>query len=342
MTDVGITLKNGLNEILIWELKGYKIKLKELPEDCTIDIMYPRDDLGELWLEPFIYSIKKFDDSYFTFYEYIYLWNSKDIVEFVLEDRKKHIGDIESYKILEDTCKIVIKIHNDTYMYELEDISKNIRDSILSDISCREDKILGSEIRIQIEQKLPVYKRALNKVKMEIENFKEETDENRDKVIEVLGRVKEISSIEEKIYRKNISWYKVFDRFDDIAGLRAVCEYLDDVYGLLNYIKGHPELNILKVEDKIKEPLKTGYRGIHIILTTNVFYKKKLYKDIKVEVQIRTSFQNTWSMKTHKLTYKNEDNIPQEMLESMKELSDILSNADEKVQVIKDEIKKLR
>ena len=341
MSYTDLKLKKGLNKIPIWELEDYKIKLKELPKDCILNIMYPMDDLGELWLEPYVSSIKKFDNRYFTFEVCIYMHSSKDIVEFVLEDRKKHTGDIESYKIYEDTCKIVIKIDNNTYVNELEGICTNIRDSIISDISCRENNKLGRKIKIDIEKKLPVYKRALNKVKMEIENFKEETDENKSKVIDILGRVKEISSIEEKVYRKNISWYEVFDRFDDIAGSRVVCEYLEDVYEILDYITSHPELKILKVEDKIKEPLKSGYRGIHIILTANVFYKNILYKDIKVEVQIRTSFQNTWSMKTHKLTYKNEGNIPQTMLETMKELSDILSNADEKVQVIKNEINKL-
>lgn len=342
MKDIILELKEGVNEIPIWEIQDCKVRLKELPNECTIDLMYPDGDGFELWLSPLVCSIKKLDDLYFTFNDCIHIHGSKEVAEFVLNDRIKYIGDIERYDILGNKCSVIVKIPSDTCMYELEEKCKHMINRIVSDIGFREDKKLSFEKKEDVKNKLPVYKRALNKVKMEIENFKEETYENKNKIIDILGRVKDIDSIEEKVYRKDISSYEIFDKFDDIAGIRVVCEYLDDVYELLEYINTHPEFNILKIEDKIKEPIKTGYRGIHIILSTNVYYKQTLYKGIKIEIQVRTSFQNTWSMKTHKLTYKNEDNIPKEMLETMKELSDVLHSADEKVQLIKKKIDKLQ
>ena len=101
----------------------------------------------------------------------------------------------------------------------------------------------------------------------------------------------------------------MFEKFDDIAGVRCTCEYLDDVYEVLEYIKENPLLRVIEIDDKIDNCTKEGYRGIHIIVFTKIYYKGILHENVKVEIQLRTSFQNAWSMKTHQLTYKREDDI---------------------------------
>ena len=127
----------------------------------------------------------------------------------------------------------------------------------------------------------------------------------------------------------------MFEKFDDIAGVRVVCEYISDVYFLLDYIKENPLIHIIEIDDKIEKPTSEGYRGIHIIVKVDVYYKKQLHKDIKVEIQLRTSFQNGWAMKTHKLTYKRNGELSQAIANQMKILSDSLYEADSKAQELR-------
>ena len=147
--------------------------------------------------------------------------------------------------------------------------------------------------------------------------------------------MKSIRSIQEKIYRKDICQFDVFDSFDDIAGVRCTCEFLSDVYDVVDYIKENPLICIQTVEDKIEKPTDEGYRGVHLIATTKVYYQGVVYENIKVEIQLRTAFQNAWSMKTHRLTYKQES-IPENISKTMRMMSDSLNEADKAAQEIKD------
>lgn len=179
-----------------------------------------------------------------------------------------------------------------------------------------------------INSMLPVYQRAMTRVKMELENYKTDDKENESKIVDICGRLKSFDSIKEKIKRKQINKFDVFERIDDIAGVRCTCEYLDDVYDILGYITNNPLLSVIEVDDKIQNSTSEGYRGIHVIISTQIYYKGIVYHDVKVEIQLRTSFQNAWSMKTHKLTYKRNSEYEKEVSQKMKQLSDILYEAD--------------
>lgn len=101
--------------------------------------------------------------------------------------------------------------------------------------------------------------------------------------------------------------------------------------------------NVLSIDDKIKSSSAQGYRGIHVIVDTEIYYQKCLHKNIKVEIQLRTAFQNAWSMKTHELTYKKEQ-VSKEIVEAMKRLSDTLNEADKtalEIKGMKDDAKEI-
>ncbi|WP_368042753.1 GTP pyrophosphokinase family protein, partial [uncultured Ruminococcus sp.] len=206
-------------------------------------------------------------------------------------------------------------------------------------LSLRENR-LSNKLRLIVDNKLPVYHRAMKKVELELSNFTTDDSSNIHKIIEISSRVKTIDSIQEKVYRKNICQFELFERFDDIAGVRCTCEFLNDVYDVLEYIKQNPLFNVQSIEDKIINPSQAGYRGIHIIVTTDVYYKGSVYNNIKVEIQLRTAFQNAWSMKTHQLTYKQKS-IPVDISETMKMMSDALNEADNAAQKIRNSLRHL-
>lgn len=125
-----------------------------------------------------------------------------------------------------------------------------------------------------------------------------------------------------------------------VAGVRAVCEYISDVYELRDYLYSHPELKPKgKIDDKILNPTAEGYRGLHITFIVSIYYKGE-YKEVPVETQIRTAYGNSWAMKTHNLTYKKTSDIPDSLLKQMVLLSDFLYTADKQTEILRNEIQK--
>ena len=263
--------------------------------------------------------------------------------ETACREMSKHCDFLISYsiskqKFVEPT--ITILIDKDMSIYEAFYYAISKMDAVIDyTLSLRENR-LSNKLRLIVDNKLPVYHRAMKKVELELSNFTTDDSSNIHKIIEISSRVKTIDSIQEKVYRKNICQFELFERFDDIAGVRCTCEFLNDVYDVLEYIKQNPLFNVQSIEDKIINPSQAGYRGIHIIVTTDVYYKGSVYNNIKVEIQLRTAFQNAWSMKTHQLTYKQKS-IPVDISETMKMMSDALNEADNAAQKIRNSLRHL-
>lgn len=241
----------------------------------------------------------------------------------------------EDYEIEIPNTNYRIIIREDDDFKFIAFLWNKVRNDFFEYFSAVTGKSLVKKARKKISEILPVYERAKNVIILELESFSKEVDVAKCKVIDIDGRIKSVDSIEEKVYRKGILSSQIFEKFDDIAGVRVVCEYISDVYYLLGYIKENPLIRIIEIDDKIEKPTQEGYRGIHVIVEVDVFYNKQLYKDVKVEIQLRTSFQNGWAMKTHELTYKRKSDLSKEISDQMKILSDSLYEADSKAQELR-------
>lgn len=200
---------------------------------------------------------------------------------------------------------------------------------------------LSSTTTNRVLNLLPVYQRAIKKIIIEIENFRDESRHNQKKVVSINYRLKEIGSLTEKLFKTGVSEYELFEKIEDIAGVRIVCEYIGDVYELVEWLVNHPQFNLhSSIDDKISKPSTEGYRGVHLTVRTSVFYQGATFNDILVEIQIRTAYQNSWAMKTHDLTYKRAYSLPANLLKQMKILSDTLYNADQTAEILKEEIER--
>lgn len=119
-------------------------------------------------------------------------------------------------------------------------------------------------------------------------------------------RIKSPSSILEKLYRKNIDInVENVQKLNDIVGARIVCNFLDDVYDVINSIKRNENLKIVNEKDFIKNPKPSGYRGYHIIVSISVSIDG-VSKNIPAEIQIRTTAMDFWASNEHKLNYKSD------------------------------------
>ena len=119
----------------------------------------------------------------------------------------------------------------------------------------------------------------------------------------VEGRVKGISSIMDKAKKKGIDLDKVEEKIDDIAGIRIICQFVDDIYKVLELIKRRTDMKITSKRDYVKNPKASGYRSYHM----NVLYRVETLKgpkELTVEIQIRTMGMNFWATIEHSLQYK--------------------------------------
>ena len=125
----------------------------------------------------------------------------------------------------------------------------------------------------------------------------------------------------------------------DLIGVRIVCSFLSDVYDIVNLIKDSNKYIIKEENDYIKNPKKSGYRSLHLIVEVPIFLKnEKRY--IKVEVQLRTIAMDFWASLEHKLRYKkNIDSKQAELLEQeLVECAEISAALDKRMEEIRNRI----
>lgn len=320
-----MSLEHGT--ITIWDMEIYEydnVFLSDMCEDTVIEIVkqYGSEDLF-----PHLHIRKVGPSKWISTVNRPLIELTKDIIEKEFEIIREKYEEYVELSV-SDEITISIIIDSDTDIHQAVDTTEIYADLIWDDLSSVKDKRISRLAKSYIVSRLPVYHRAMEKVKLELTNYITDEEVNSKKIVDICGRVKASDSIYEKIKRKEIGQYEVFNKFDDIAGVRCTCEYLDDVYDVLKYIKKNPMFDVVEIDDKIDNPTQEGYRGIHVIVSTQVYYQENVYNNVKVEIQIRTAFQNAWSMKTHQLTYKKDSIDSQEVKNVLRKLSDVLNEAD--------------
>ena len=136
------------------------------------------------------------------------------------------------------------------------------------------------------------------------------------------SRVKDYDSIIRKVIRKNIprDLDSIEENINDIAGVRVVCSFVDDIYRLADCLLQQDDITLIRRKDYIKNPKPSGYRSLHLIVRVPIFLENEK-KMVKVEVQLRTIAMDFWASLEHKMRYKK--NIQPELLEKLsKELTD--------------------
>lgn len=140
----------------------------------------------------------------------------------------------------------------------------------------------------------------LNIINQEFSSFNETNPINHLKT-----RIKSITSIVEKLKSRNmeVNIENTF-KLNDVVGARIVCNFVDDIYEVLAKIKTNGYLNIIEEKDYIKRPKPSGYRGYHLIIIIPITINN-VKKDIKAEIQLRTTAMDFWASSEHKLNYKS-------------------------------------
>ena len=190
------------------------------------------------------------------------------------------------------------------------------------------------------KQILIPYEQAVEELKVKLKAIRKEyRDMNDYSPIEfITGRVKRISSILEKCKRYNIPEDRI-DEMEDIAGIRIMCQFIDDIYKVVDLIRARDgkDLNIVYEKDYIGNPKESGYKSYHIIIRYPVQTAFGT-KEVLAELQIRTLAMNFWATIEHSLNYKYQDKLPLDIKERLKKTADAASMLDLEMSDIRNEI----
>ncbi len=161
----------------------------------------------------------------------------------------------------------------------------------------------------------------------------------RNPISTISTRLKHTNSIMAKLerYGYHFSLENVEEYIHDAAGIRVICSYIDDIYGIADSLLAQDDITLITRKDYIIDPKPNGYRSLHLIVKVPVFFAN-FKKDMKVEVQIRTIAMDFWASLEHQLKYKQ--NIPnqQEIVAQLKECADVISKTDQKMIAIRQQI----
>ncbi len=183
------------------------------------------------------------------------------------------------------------------------------------------------------------YEQAVDEIKVKFKSIRTELRTNNEySPIEfITGRVKQISSIIEKANKFDIPISEIDEEIEDIAGIRIMCQFVDDIHKVVDIIRNRKDMQIMYEKNYIKTKKSTGYRSYHIIVKYGVETAYG-HKEILAEFQIRTLAMNFWATVEHSLNYKYKHEIPQDIKIKLVNAADAAFKLDELMLEIKDEI----
>lgn len=184
------------------------------------------------------------------------------------------------------------------------------------------------------------YSQAVDEMKVKFRSIRKEyRSKNEYSPIEfVTGRVKDISSILEKANKFNIPLERIGYEMEDIAGIRVMCQFVDDIGKVVELIRVRKDMTVIYEKDYVTNVKNSGYRSYHMIVKYPVNMADG-QKEILAEFQIRTLAMNFWATIEHSLNYKYKHEIPNEIKNKLKSAGDAAFQLDEQMLEIKDEIK---
>lgn len=155
----------------------------------------------------------------------------------------------------------------------------------------------------------------------------------------IKSRLKSPESIYEKLERKGypITVESIREHLTDVAGLRVICSFPDDIYRLADLVTSQDDILLLRRKDYIKNPKSNGYRSLHLILSVPIFLSNEK-KYMKAEVQFRTIAMDFWASLEHKLKYKRDVNNAEEIVAQLKACADSIDMLDHQMQELRNKI----
>ena len=201
-----------------------------------------------------------------------------------------------------------------TYIEQLQE--DFIRKGLMSD----EFLDFMNENKLPMDQFFSYYRCAIMEIETKFNVLNEQFSlrYDRNPIESIKTRIKSMDSLIRKVRDKNIplTLEAIEENIYDIAGVRVVCSFIDDIYTLADSLLSQDDIKLIRRKDYIQNPKPGGYRSLHLIVEVPIFLQDEK-RPMKVEVQLRTIAMDFWASLEHKLRYKK--NIPEAELKAISE-----------------------
>jgi putative GTP pyrophosphokinase len=213
------------------------------------------------------------------------------------------------------------------------------------------DYLMGSspdEIKnevLELQTLMSYYKCAMHEIegKFKVLNEQFSLQHERNPIESIKTRLKSFGSIREKLERKGLplTTQSIWDNLNDVAGIRVVCSFLDDIHMLAYCLISQDDIKLIEIKDYIKNPKSNGYRSLHLIVEVPIFLLDDK-RFVRAEVQLRTINMNSWAKLEHRMIYKK--NLSEEILsltrDELQECAEMSHQLDMKMQAIRNIVEK--
>lgn len=190
-----------------------------------------------------------------------------------------------------------------------------------------------------------IYNSALKEIttKLEILNDEFQHIHRYNPIEHIKSRLKSPESIVKKLKKhgRESTIENMVEYINDIAGVRIICSFTSDIYRIAEMLRNQNDIKVLSIKDYIKTPKPSGYKSYHMIVSIPIFLSDRV-ADTKVEIQIRTVAMDFWASLEHKINYKFEGNAPDSIKRELVECSKMVSDLDERMLSLNEEVTKYK
>lgn len=206
---------------------------------------------------------------------------------------------------------------------------------------------MGAEFQRMVDEFFRIqcrYSAAMREVQTKLEILDDEFQmrHKRNPIHHMQCRMKTIQSMMEKLQRKHyaVSMESAVENLHDIAGIRVICSYVQDVYTVANLLTSQDDVKLLETRDYIRNPKGNGYRSLHLIIEIPVFLQEGRI-GVPVEVQLRTIAMDFWASLEHSMRYKAQGEVPDDISAELQQVGTDIAVLDERMQSLHDRIESL-
>ncbi|MFW6368312.1 MAG: GTP pyrophosphokinase [Spirochaetota bacterium] len=181
------------------------------------------------------------------------------------------------------------------------------------------------------------YRFALQEMSTRIDILKQEFESMHEytPIEHVSERVKSPDSILRKAQRRGLptTIEAIRESVRDIAGIRISCSFVNDIYRVASMLVQQNDIEVAEYKDYIECPKPTGYRSLHLIVQVPIHLSDRVER-VYVEVQLRTVAMDFWASLEHKIHYKYDHDVPEQLLEELRSVAEDVDRLDRRMEHI--------
>ena len=206
------------------------------------------------------------------------------------------------------------------------------------------EALLDNTLEMSIQDflnQMMIYNSGIKEIRTKLEILDEEfqTKYSYNPIHHIESRLKSVKSIIDKVKEKKleVTLENIRENITDIAGIRVICNYIYDIYKVESMLLSQSDVTLLRRRDYIKSPKASGYQSLHLIVEVPIFLSDGSMP-IPVEIQIRTIAMDFWASLEHKLKYKSDNEVAEDLRYRLKICAKAIQELDTEMQNINNAI----